>query len=159
MATSFSTLLAKLKDAQAALRVFGLGDRRKMAEGRVLIVMRDASGDDAITMSTAKGESYIRLGRNGTSVFRIDDNANIWLGGNGNDGDIVLFPSTASNDAGPNLQQFIVSAVESLMRFRSGGQETIRIDGKNGDIVFPQMQIVPRTLKSRAERMSRPAAS
>lgn len=93
--------------------------------------------------------STIQLaGQSGTIVFRSADKhqvtarvegpgGNLWLGGNGTDGDVVLHPSTVDNAAGTEMSTIHLSAQESRITLRSGGKPTVVIDGKAGDIVLP----------------------
>jgi hypothetical protein len=63
------------------------------------------------------------------------DTGNLFLGGSNTEADVVLFP------VGANLQKaeeatIHLDAGKSVILMRSGGQETIRIDGTKGDIIL-----------------------
>jgi hypothetical protein len=94
------------------------------------------TGEATIHLSTANKYLLMR-GENGEQSIRIDGGgANCYIGGNGMDGDVVIYPSTVSNDAPPGMSSIHLSGDGSLITVRSEGQETIRIDGKKGDIIL-----------------------
>jgi hypothetical protein len=79
----------------------------------------------------------MRSGPSNLTTVRVDGaEANLWLGGNGFDGDIVLHPRTVSNDATQDMSSIHMSGDGSFIAIRSGGQQTIVIDGQKGDIVL-----------------------
>ncbi|WP_420630325.1 hypothetical protein [Candidatus Leptofilum sp.] len=66
---------------------------------------------------------------------RIDANGgNIWLGGNGQDGDIFLFPNAGDNQT-TNQATIHLDAENSRLSLRSGpGEDRVRIDANGGNM-------------------------
>ena len=60
----------------------------------------------------------------------------MYLGGNGIYGDLVLYPSSVANSAAVEMSAIHLSAEDPIISLRSGGRETVRIDGKIGDVVL-----------------------
>jgi len=95
------------------------------------------SGNAVIHLDAGGKRLLMRSGPSNLTTVRVEGaEANLWLGGNGFDGDIVLHPSTVSNDATPAASSIHMSADGSFIALRSGGQPTIVVDGQKGDIVF-----------------------
>jgi hypothetical protein len=91
--------------------------------------------EEATIHLNAGSKLFVMRGANNQNSIRIDGGeANFWIGGNDMDGDVVIFPSTVSNDAPPDMSSIHLSGNGSVISIRSGGQETIRIDGAKGDI-------------------------
>jgi hypothetical protein len=63
--------------------------------------------------------------------------ANFYIGGDNHDGDVVIYPSGVSNGAPTEMSSIHLDGEGSAIIIRSAGQETIRIDGKQGDITLP----------------------
>lgn len=71
--------------------------------------------------------------------FRIDGNrGNIWLGGGGQGGDIILYPASVAGARVEDVQQstILLQGQQGRIVFRSEGKETLTIDGADGDIVL-----------------------
>jgi hypothetical protein len=62
--------------------------------------------------------------------------SNLWIGGNDFDGDIVIYPRTVPNDAPTQMSAIHLSGDGSQISIRSGGVETIKLDGAIGDIIL-----------------------
>jgi hypothetical protein len=93
--------------------------------------------EEATIHLSAGASLFVMRGANNQNSIRIDGGqANFWIGGNGMDGDVVIYPSTVSNDAPAEMSSIHLSGNGSVISIRSGGQETIRIDGKAGDIIL-----------------------
>jgi hypothetical protein len=94
----------------------------------------DGSAQSATLHYSAGARTLLLRSTNGQDAVRIDGGqANLWLGGNGVDGDLVIFPSTVANNASPDMATIHVSG-DGTFSVRSGGVETIRLDGARGDI-------------------------
>ena len=94
------------------------------------------TGNATIHLS-AGDKLFLMRGANSQQSIRMDGGqANFWIGGNGVDGDMVIHPSTVSNDAPPEMSSIHLSGDGSVISIRSGGQETIRMDGNKGDIIL-----------------------
>jgi hypothetical protein len=91
----------------------------------------NAEGDTPVLrMRGANGQQSLVMWLSGES------NANLQIGGNGRDGHVLIYPSTAPNTAPGSMSSISLSGNDSVISVRSGGQETIRIDGKKGDIIL-----------------------
>jgi hypothetical protein len=110
--------------AQGAVMLFASGGDNKSVS-KATVVLDGSNGN--IRVSSPGGQQSIRID---------GEQANFWIGGNGMDGDVVIFPSTVSNDAVKEMASIYISGDGSVISIRSGGQETIRIDGKQGDIIL-----------------------
>jgi len=133
------------------IRVWIEGDRSNLwlggggQGGDVVLFPASAPGamntkvaQSSILLAGNEGVIVLRSVGNGEVVARIDgQRGNVWLGGNGIDGDIVLHPSTVGNNADEEMSSIHLSAEESRITLRSGGKPSIVIDGKAGDIVLP----------------------
>jgi hypothetical protein len=85
----------------------------------------------------AAGNSTIYLRANGQTSIRLEgEDGNLRLGGNSIDGDLVLYPSSVGMGAPFEMSAIHLSARDSAISLRGPGQESIRIDGKIGDIAL-----------------------
>lgn len=63
------------------------------------------------------------------------DKGNLWLGGHGADGDLVLFPQSASNTRNTGQATVHISGDEGLFLIKNtDGQERVRIEGAQGNL-------------------------
>jgi hypothetical protein len=93
--------------------------------------------EEAAIHLNAEAKLFVMRGANNQDSVRINaGQANIWIGGNDMDGDVVIYPSTVSNGAPLDMSSIHLSGDDSVISIRSGGQETIRIDGTKGDIIL-----------------------
>jgi hypothetical protein len=103
--------------------------------------MSDNHGNDRIVLNGTNSALFMRAKKKpgqllGDLVMHLDgDTGNLFLGGGNTEADVVLFP------VGANIQKaeeatIHLNAGTSVILMRSGGQETIRIDGTKGDIIL-----------------------
>lgn len=104
--------------------------------GEVLVNGDSTGATGARLGADAKG-SYLVLIAGKTVRARMRASvADLLLGGNGAGADVVLFPAGASIDAAFEQSSIHMSADSSQITMRSGGQTSMIIDGKLGDIVL-----------------------
>ncbi|MFF0532944.1 hypothetical protein ACFYT3_31815 [Nocardia amikacinitolerans] len=100
-----------------SLRATDLGDA---AGGNRFVIRNESDGRDDLILDGSGNiqiPGEVRLTSNGQNRIRLDTaGANAWLGGNGADGDLVLFAASGDN--------------------QSLSQATIHLDGESGDIVL-----------------------
>lgn len=91
------------------------------SDGDILLFPPDATSYDtpkAVIHLDAGGSSLVIRTADAKNRINLDGaNGNIWLGGNGADGDLVIFPSSATNTTGTD-------------------QASIHLDGNAGDIIL-----------------------
>jgi hypothetical protein len=86
--------------------------------------------------ATQDGRVVLRRG-NGQDALVLDARqAHVRVGGAGADGDLVVYPAGVANDAPADMASIHLSGDGSSIVIRSGGQETIRLDGQQGDIIL-----------------------
>jgi predicted regulator of Ras-like GTPase activity (Roadblock/LC7/MglB family) len=96
-----------------------------------------AKPETATLHYSAKTKRLVLKGANNQASLRIEGaEANVWVGGSGMDGDIVVHPSTVANEAPSAMSSIHLSGDGSLVSIKSGGVETIKLDGAKGDIVL-----------------------
>ena len=90
----------------------------------ITIVLDGDSGN--VEFSTSDGQRRVNIET---------DKGNLWLGGNGADGDLVLFPQSATNTRNTAQATVHVSGDEGLVVIKNtAGQERIRIEGAHGNL-------------------------
>lgn len=110
------------------------------ALAHILSLNNEAGTRSTVELDGKNNEMRLRL-NNGKDTFWLDGKqANIWLGGNGRDGDIILFP------AGTNVGNYgNINAKSSTIHLdgqsgditlRKEGETTIKLDGRAGDIIL-----------------------
>lgn len=84
-----------------------------------------------VKLSGENGEIYLRSGDQ--NRMRLDANGNAYLGGNGADGDLVLFASDGDNGT---LEQSTIhlDGQNSKVTFQASGQKRLQLDGSGGNI-------------------------
>lgn len=91
------------------------------SEGDILLFPPSATNFDSaksvIHLDAGNSNIIVRSSDAKNRIHLDGGNGNIWLGGNGADGDLVIFPSTATDTGGT-------------------GQATIHLDGNAGDIIL-----------------------
>jgi hypothetical protein len=109
------------------------------------LVLRDTNGIERLRLDAATGTIRIRTGNGLTRVLVDPDAGNIFLGGSGQDGDLLLFPSDADSfetadstihvNAGGRSIGVGTPQLPGLVRIRGNAQQ-IDLVGERGDIII-----------------------
>jgi hypothetical protein len=128
---------ARMLASGANLTLGGQGGDGDLVLHHANTTANDKDDGAGVHLGTDPKGAFLFLRHAGETRLRLlASGANMWLGGNGQDGDIVLHPATVANEAGPELSTIHLSAESSRITLRSGGQPSLIIDGKAGDIVL-----------------------
>jgi hypothetical protein len=93
-------------------------------DGSLHLRAPSAADKDRVTLSGSDGSLRLRGTKSGAVVDRIHvqpDTGNIWLGGNGQDGDVVLFPAGAPNSQDAETATMHLSAGGAHLRVGGNG--------------------------------------
>lgn len=104
------------------------------------IALRGDRGDILLGCVDKSGDLKIRNGDNQQTMHLEGDGANLWMGGNGRDGDIILFPADAVDVYDPVVGHDLSKA-------------TIHLDGDAGDITLSNGDCAEEFDASEAEKV------
>lgn len=119
---------------------------RMSGKAQSLFMMSDNEHNERIFLNGTNANLFMRAKKKpgqliGELVMHLDgDTGNLNIGGGNTEGDVVLFP-VGANIANAGEATIHLDAGKSVILMRSGGQETIRIDGTEGHIRCPVISI------------------
>ncbi|HQR52090.1 MAG TPA: hypothetical protein PLZ79_02390 [Burkholderiales bacterium] len=124
-------------DGNANVHLDGANGNIVLGKGGTASIRLDGQKADLFLGGANEDGSIVVRNGAGTDTINVDGRqANVWIGGGGFDGDLVIHPSGVANNAPADMSSIHMSGDGSFISIRAGGQETIRIDGKKGDIIL-----------------------
>lgn len=97
------------------------------------IVLDASIGRTYVGGDEADGSVHLRT-KAGVVTARLEASSNLWLGGHGTGGDIVLFHSSATATTDPRQSTVHADGARSAITLRAEGEPRMRLDGAGGNL-------------------------